>query len=239
LATFFNIFSSKVISVSNAVSNYWIDNGLLKEKIITIYNGFDFNFQTKKKLSKSKLVFCNISRIIPYKGHEFLIELFYKISNFRKDFTLNIIGDTLPEYESYFLRLKEKVNKYDLTENIKFLGYKKNVIDYLEKSNFFIHCPVKPDPLPTVIFEGIESMTPVIFTNLGGGYEILDSGKNGLAIDHLSLKKSVKNILEFIDNTTEQEKNIKNAKIFVEKNFQNISFNNNLKNLISKIVKKT
>ena len=77
---------------------------------------------------------------------------------------------------------------------------------YLEKSNFFIHCPIKPDPLPTVIFEGIESGTPVIFTNLGGSYEILDSGKNGLSIDHLSVKKSVESILEFIDNTIRTRK---------------------------------
>tara|TARA_B100000161_G_scaffold155145_1_gene110540 strand:- start:2477 stop:3610 length:1134 start_codon:yes stop_codon:yes gene_type:complete len=236
LVTFFNIFSTKTVSVSNSVRNYWIDNGLLKEKIITIYNGFNFNFYNEKESSGSGLVFCSISRIIPYKGHEFLIELFKKISNFRKDFILNFIGDTLPEYESYYLGLKEKVKKYGLTDNIQFLGYKKNVKDYLKKSNFFIHSPVSPDPLPTVIFEAIESNTPVIFTNLGGAYEILDSGKNGLAIDHLSIKKSVESILEFIDNTLEQEKKIKKAKSFVEKNFQMSSFNNSLKTLVSKIV---
>ena len=142
----------------------------------------------------------------------------------------------MPEYESYFNELKEKVVQYNLTKKINFIGYQSDVKKYLEKSHFFIHCPVSPDPLPTVIFEGIESSTPVIFTNLGGSYEILDSGKNGLAIDHLSLKKSVENILEFIDNTFEQEKNIKNAKSFVEKNFQMSSFNNSLKTLISKIV---
>ena len=101
-----------------------------------------------------------------------------------------------------------------------------------------IHCPISPDPLPTAIFDGIESNTPVIYTNLGGSYEILDSGKNGLAIDHLSVKKSVESILEFIDNTFEQKKNIKNAQSFVEKNFQISSFNYSLKTLISKLSKK-
>ena len=236
LVTFFNIFSSKVISVSNAVSNYWIDNGLLKEKIIKIYNGFNFNFSTEKNLSKSQIVITNISRIIPYKGHLFLIELFNELSKFKNNLILNIIGDTLPEYESYYNELKVKVEQYNLTKKINFIGYQSDVKKYLEKSNFFIHCPIKPDPLPTVIFEGIESGTPVIFTNLGGSYEILDSGKNGLSIDHLSVKKSVENILEFLENTFEQEKNVKNAKSFVEKNFQKSSFNDSLKTLISKIV---
>ena len=236
LVTFFNIFSNKVISVSNSVRNYWIANGLVKEKIKTIYNGFNFNFQTKKKLSESELVFCNVSRIIPYKGHLFLIELFNELSKFKNNLILNIIGDTLPEYESYYYELKVKVEQYDLTKKINFIGYQSDVKKYLEKSNFFIHCPIKPDPLPTVIFEAIESNTAVIFTNLGGSYEILDSGKNGLNIDHLYLKKSVESILQFIDNRFEQEKNIRNAKRFVKKNFPLNSFNYNLKTLISEVV---
>ena len=165
-----------------------------------------------------------------------MIELFYKISKFRKDFILNIIGDTLPEYESYYNKLRKKVYQYNLEKNIRFLGFKPNISEILKKSNFLIHCPIDPDPLPTVIFEGIESNTPIIFTEMGGCNEILDSGKNGLTIDHLSIQKSVESILEFIDNTFEQEKNIKNAKSFVEKNFQMSSFNNSLKTLISKIV---
>ena len=236
LVAFFNIFSSKVISVSNAVSNYWIDNGVLKEKIIRIYNGFNFNFSAKKNLSRSQIVITNISRIIPYKGHLFLIELFNELSKFKNNLILNIIGDTLPVYESYYNELKVKVEKYNLTKKINFIGYQSDVKKHLEKSNFFIHCPIEPDPLPTVVFEAIESSTPVIFTNLGGAYEILDFGKNGLAIDYLSVKKSVEIILKFMNNAPKQEKNIKNAKIFVHEKFQLSSFNDNLKKLISEIV---
>ena len=236
LATFFNLFSTRLISVSNSVRNYWIDNGLLKEKIITIYNGFNFNFQTKKKLSDSQLVFSNISRIMPYKGQLFLIELFNELLKVRNDLILNIIGDTLPAYESYYNKIKEKVSKYSLEKNIRFLGFKPNISEILTKSNFLIHCPISPDPLPTVIFEAIESNTPVIYTSLGGSYEILDFGKNGLAIDHHSVKKSVEKILEFLENKLEQEKNVMNAKSFVEKNFSKSLFNDNLKTLISKIV---
>ena len=236
LINFFNMFSNKVISVSKSVTNYWIDNGLSKEKILTIYNGFNFNFKTEKKLSKSQIVFCNVSRIIPYKGHLFLIELFNELLKNKNDLILNIIGDTLPEYEFYYSKLIKKVKQYSLQNNIRFLGYKPNIKEYLEKSNFLIHCPITPDPLPTIIFEAIECETPVIYTDLGGAYEILDSGKNGVSIDHLSINNSVEIILKFIENNFQQEKNINNAKNFMMTNFQLSSFNNNLKKLISEII---
>ena len=34
---------------------------------------------------------------------------------------------------------------------------------FLDKSHFFIHTPISPDPFPTVIFEAIESKTPCNF----------------------------------------------------------------------------
>ena len=239
MSYFFNIFSTKVIAVSNSVRSYWIESGLVSEKIITIYNGFNFKFKTKKKLSKSEIVFCNISRIIPYKGHLFLIELFNELSKHRNDLILYIIGDTLPQYESYYSKLREKVDEYNLEKNIKFIGYKRDVIEYLEKSNFFIHCPISPDPLPTVIFEAIECNLPVICTNQGGAYEILDSGNNGLLIDSLSPIKSCDLILKYIYDKDLQQMNCNNSKSFVEKNFQISSFNNNLKKIIIDLVNKT
>ncbi len=238
LVNFFKIFTCKVIAVSNSVKNYWIASGLPNNKITTIYNGYEFNFKRRKNLKSEKIIFTNISRIIPYKGHLFLIELLYNLLKFRKDIVINIIGSTLPEYEYYYNELIEKVKEYDLHENINFMGFKKEVKKYLNESNFFIHCPISPDPLPTVIFESIESYLPVICTNQGGAYEILDSGKNGLLINSLSISKSCDLILKYIDDKDLQQKNIDNSKSFVETNFTISSFNNNLKKLITDLVKK-
>ncbi len=239
LVNFFTLFSNKIISVSDSVKNYWISNGLSEDKITTIYNGFKFNFKSRNKPSSKTITFTNISRIIPYKGHLFLIELFYQLSKFRKDLILNIIGDTLPEYEYYYNELREKVNKYNLQEKINFIGFEEDIKKHLHESNFFIHCPISPDPLPTVIFEAIESNLPVICTNQGGAYEILDSGNNGLLINSLSTTKSCELIIKYIDDNDLQQNHVNDSKSFVEKNFQISSFNNNLKKLITDLVNKT
>ena len=239
LVNFFKLFSTKLIAVSNSVKNYWTSNGLSKDKITTIYNGFKFNFKLINKTESKKIIFTNISRIIPYKGHMFLIELFNELSKFRKDLNLKIIGDTLPEYESYFKKLKEKVKEYNLQENINFVGFKEDVKKQLYESDFFIHCPISPDPFPNVIFEAIESNKPVICTNQGGAYEILDSGNNGLLIDSKSPSKSCKLILKYIDEKDLQQNHVNDSKRFLEKNFQINSFNNNLKKIITNLVNKT
>jgi len=239
LVNFFKIFSNKLIAVSNSVKDYWVNNELTKDKITTIYNGFKFNFKKEKNLNNKTINFINISRIIPYKGHLFLIELFYKLSKFRKNIILNILGDTLPEYELYHNKLKEKVKEYNLEKNINFIGFKENIKSHLYESDFFIHCPISPDPLPTVIFEAIESNLPIICTNLGGAYEILDSGNNGLLIDPLSTIKSCDSILKYLDDKDLQQKHVKDCKSFVDKKFHISSFNNSLKKIINDVVNKT
>ena len=98
---------------------------------------------------------------------------------------------------------------------------------------------ISPDPLPTVIFEAIESNLPVITTNQGGAYEILDSGKNGLLIDSFSISISRDLIFKYIDNKYLQQNHISDSKRFVEKNFKIVSFKNNLKKIITDLVKKT
>ena len=79
LTKIFNLFSEKIIAVSNSTSDYWKKKGVINNKITVINNGFNFNFSSTKKIVYDKVVFTNISRIIPYKGHVYLIELFNEI----------------------------------------------------------------------------------------------------------------------------------------------------------------
>ena len=129
-----NKFSNKVIVVSNAVKEFWLKGGLIKNKINLIYNGYNFNFSLKKTSNENNIIFTSISRIIPYKGHLFLIELFREILKYRNDIILQIVGDTLPSYQSYLNCLKSKVVEYKIDNNILFLGFIKSVKSALKIS---------------------------------------------------------------------------------------------------------
>jgi len=219
ITTFLNMFPREIICVSKSVYDFWIKNGLKKSKAKIIYNGFNIKKSKPKILSNDKIVFTSISRIIPYKGHSLLIRIFEMLYKKNKKIYLQIIGDTLPEYQKYFEELKLNVKKMGLNNNIKFLGWREDIITILDKSNFFIHTPLSPDPLPTVIFEAIQAKTPVITNELGGSYEILNNGKNGLIIKNDLINESVDKILSFTKNHELQKENTEIAFDYVCENF--------------------
>jgi glycosyltransferase involved in cell wall biosynthesis len=219
ITAFVNVFSREIICVSKSVYEFWIKNGLKKSKTKIIYNGFKIKKSKSKILTNDKIVFTSIARIIPYKGHSLLIRIFDMLCKKNKNIYLQIVGDTLPQYQKYLDELNLDVKRRGLNNKIKFLGFRENVLSILDKSNFFIHTPLSPDPLPTVILEAINSKTPVITNNLGGGYEILNEGKNGLIIKNDLIEESVEKVLSYLDNKKQQQINIENAFNYVCENF--------------------
>jgi len=224
ITAFLNVFPREIICVSKSVYDFWIINGLKKSKAKIIYNGFNIKKSKSKILSDDKIVFTNIARIIPYKGHSLLIRIFEMLCKKNENIYLQIVGDTLPEYQKYFDELILEIKRRGLNNKIKFLGFRENVISILEKSNFFIHTPLSPDPLPTVIFEAILSKTPVITNNLGGAYEILDQGNNGLIIKNDYVEESVEKICSYLVNKKQQNKNVDKAFNYVCDNFSQEKF---------------
>ena len=232
IVNFLNYFADDIVAVSKAVNEFWIDRGIMSNKIKVIYNGFKFNSKPNKNTKTKKIIFTSISRIIPYKGHTLMIDIFEKLCKKNRNLYLEIIGDTLPEYKNYLNNLKLKVERKGLSNNVSFLGFKDDVMKILYKSSFFIHLPISPDPLPTVIFEAIKTKTPVITNNLGGAIEILNNGNNGLIIENNLIDESVDKILNFIGNKKHQRENVDNAYSYVCKNYSFEKFRKKILNTI-------
>ena len=219
ITNFLNNFSRDIICVSKSVYDFWVLKGLKNNKLKIIHNGFNFKQPKTKILSNDKIIFTCISRIIPYKGHLLMLRIFDILCKKNNNIYLQIVGDTLPHYQKYLDKLKLDVKKRGLINKIKFLGFRKDIKQILECSSFFVHTPISPDPLPTVIFEAIESRTPVITNKLGGAYEILNNGKNGLIIDNDLIDESVNKILSYIRDEKQQKKNIEEASEHIYENF--------------------
>ena len=225
-----NRISSKVLTVSKSVKKHWLKN-INEHKIERVYNGIEYkkmDFIIKLDRDQDDFVITSVARIIPYKGHGYLIEIADQLIKKSSKFKFLIVGDTLPSYFSYEKSVKKKVKDLGLENQIKFLGFRNDVSSILKQSDLFIHPAVAPDPLPTVLFESLYNDLPSVATNLGGAIEILDNGNNGLLIPYNNPKKAANLINEYCTNIKLQKKHLENSKKNFKINFSSESFNKNI-----------
>ena len=225
-----NRYSSKVLTVSNSVKKHWLKY-IDVNKIERIYNGIILKKTDSiiiQERGQEDFVVTSVARIIPYKGHVYLIDIANELIKKSTKFKFLIVGDTLPSYVSYEKSVKQKVKDLGLENQIKFLGFREDVSSILNQSNLFIHAAIAPDPLPTVLFESLYNDLPSVATNLGGAIEILDNGNNGLLIPHNDPKKAANLIYEYCSNNKLQKKHLENSKKNFKINFSSESFNKNI-----------
>ena len=225
-----NRYSSKVLTVSNSVKKHWLKYIEVK-KIERIYNGIIFSKTdslVERERDQDDFVITSVARIIPYKGHSYLIDIANELIKKSTKFKFLIVGDTLSSYASYEKSIKQKVNDLELENLIKFLGFREDVSSILKQSDLFIHPAIAPDPLPTVLFESLHIDLPSVATNLGGAIEILDNGNNGLLIPYNDPKKAANLINEYCTNIKLQKKHLENSKKHFKINFSSESFSKNI-----------
>jgi glycosyltransferase involved in cell wall biosynthesis len=225
-----NRISNKVLTVSNSVKKHWLKY-IRGKKITRIYNGIIFSKTDsliKLERDQDDFVITSVARIIPYKGHRYLIDIANELIKKSSKFKFLIVGDTLSSYVSYEKSVKQKVKDLGLEHQIKFLGFREDVSSILKQSDLFIHPAIAPDPLPTVLFESLHNDLPTVATNLGGAIEILDNGNNGLLIPYNDPKKAADLINEYCINTKLQKKHLENSKKNFKINFSSESFSKNI-----------
>lgn len=142
--------------------------------------------------------FLSIGRLTKQKNFSFLVSAF---SNeiFDKE-KLIILGDGEEKKELFNFIKKGNTN------NIKLLGYKKNVMDYLIRSNCFILSSLWEDP-GFVLIEAAYARTPIISSDCPHGpSEFLENGKNG----YLYSTNNLESFINVYNNfSREDKKNIK------------------------------
>jgi glycosyltransferase involved in cell wall biosynthesis len=225
-----NRISHKVLAVSNSVKNHWLKN-IDELKIERVYNGILFKkIDTIIKLDNDQddFVITSVARLIPYKGHKYLIDIADELIKKSEKFKFLIVGDSLPSYAFYEKSVKQKGKELGLENHIKFLGFREDVSSILKQSDLFIHPAIAPDPLPIVLFESLYNDLPTVATNLGGAVEILDNGNNGLLIPYNDPKKAANLINEYCTNIKLQKKHLENSKKNFKINFSSDSFNKSI-----------
>lgn len=127
----------------DAAEALFLHRNVKNGKVKIIKNGIEINkfvfseenrIRYRKKLElEDNVIYGNIARFHEQKNHDFLIDVFYEIQKKQKNALLVLIGDG-----SLKSNIKEKVERLDLKEKVKFLGVRKDVNNILQAMDCFI-----------------------------------------------------------------------------------------------------
>jgi len=194
--------SNRIISVSNSITDFLIDNfKIQKEKIQTLYNPVNLfpeinpkiieRFKHEHGVRNSVKIILFVGRLKYDKGYDTLLKSYEILCSRYEDLILIIIGD--PDKKSKRIFQKFKSNKLIFIEP-------QNDINYLYSIADIVVLPSRTDTFPFVMIEAGSFKKPFIGGNTGGIAEFIEDGKNGFLVDPENPQQLTEKIVYLINN---------------------------------------
>lgn len=182
-----NRLAQKIVVPATAVKTSMIEKeGVNPEKIVIIPYIYHFDKMSKIDRSNSEkirqahqadLIAIMVSRLTPYKRH---IEALKPIASLIKsgyDIQL-LIMDTGPELES----LKAFIKEENIQQNIHFLGFQRNILEYISAADILIH-PSLTDASNSAVKEaGLFEKTVIVCDQVGDFNDYIIHEENGFLL---------------------------------------------------------
>jgi glycosyltransferase involved in cell wall biosynthesis len=192
LIRYFYNQANLIITVSRRLLESVKKDYVIKNRIITIYNGVKTKPKQKYNTNK-ELIISSMGRLVKQKDFATIIKAFAKIKLKKPKINLWIIGEGPLKNE-----LIDLTKKLGVAKNVKFWGWVENADSLLGKSNLFV-LSSKREGLPYSLLEAMSLGIPVIsYDTEFGPSEILDDGKHGVLVnqnDVDSLSNAMSNLI--------------------------------------------
>jgi len=214
---FLSIFTDHHIFVSAGEKNKaHILKFLDEENSTVIHNGVDHEYirslpitrNTALKLSESEnwepnKILGTISRLSPEKGILDLLAAFSKAIKEIPDLRLIIIGGHSEEHKDYYLKVKRLIDKENLTDCIRILGYRHDAVKILKCLDFYISSSLS-EGLPISMLEALALGIPAIATEITGNKDILCNSTFGILTEPGSPESLYKGIVKMVQLTQDE-----------------------------------
>jgi glycosyltransferase involved in cell wall biosynthesis len=200
-----------VITVSKNMKDYFVKEGIKKDKIKVLYNGVDIKrYKPVKKAPGLRLLF--VGKLVERKGVIHLMKAFGDIKKEIPEAELFIVGRK-DEKSDYFKELQ----KYK-GEGVTFTGVvsEGDLIKHYQNATMLVH-PALYEAFGMTLVESMSCGTPVIGTNVGGIPEVL--GDDGILVRPESSEDITKTVLKIARDRKGLERLSRNARKRVEDNF--------------------
>lgn len=203
------------------------------EKLVVIYPGTEteiFNPKETKedaKLNLGKNVILTVSRMVPAKGLDRIIDALATIKN-DIDFHLYVAGegDTPLEEKSKEelsteLQIKDLIKKHKMEKRITTLGYiphETALASYYRQSDIFVLAG-RYEPFGLTTLESMACGTVPIVSSIAGSREVIIDGLNGFVIDTHDRKLLGQKILQLLKDQKLRKKISGNAAFTIKEHY--------------------
>ncbi|MCX7941765.1 MAG: glycosyltransferase family 4 protein [Dictyoglomaceae bacterium] len=189
-----NKWGDRVICVSDYGRRFLRKMGLSENKLVLIHNGIS---ETSEKwdlpLRIDGFIIGTVARLSKSKGINYLISAFSIVEKDYKDIKLVLIGDG--EERKNLEKLAEKLKVRD---KVYFLGSLPHAKYYIKNFKIFV-LPSLSEFLSLSLLEALSLKVPVIATRVGGTFEIIEDGVNGILVpprDSKSLALAIEKLIK-------------------------------------------
>jgi glycosyltransferase involved in cell wall biosynthesis len=183
-----SFFTTQVIACSEAAKRCLIEFiGIKAEKITTIYNSVEIQKFSPKEdakdvrkefnLSEEDIIIGTVSRLVPVKGHIYLLNAAIKVLKEFPRVKFLIVGDGPLKAE-----LKNKAEELGIKENVIFSGLREDIPRLVSAMNIFVQPSIIKEGLPLAIAEACAFALAVVASDIGGNSEIVQDQKTGILV---------------------------------------------------------
>lgn len=210
----FSFFGFKPVAICPTVKQTIIDDmGISANRIAVVNNGVDIKRFMPARISHNDEVvrIISVGTLYWIKNQLMTIHAVVALHGLGYKVELTLLGDGEDRD-----RIRNEIEKNKAESYIFIPGSKKNVEDYLNKSDIYVSAS-KTEGLPLSILEAMACGLPVVATDAGGTKDIVQNGVNGFLVgidDEDNLKQALQKL---INNKTLQKNCALESRIIAEK----------------------
>lgn len=189
------------------------------------FNNIEFDERSKLEeigVPLNSFIIISVGELNKNKNHQVVIKSLAKLRN--PDIYYIICGSG-----KYEIKLLKLIKKFNLENNVKLLGYRKDIAQLLNVSDIMIH-PSYREGLPLAVMEAMASGLPIIASTIRGNVDLIEDNKNGFLVKPNDINEYIRSI-EYLFMDMELRKKMSEYSL----NIINRYDINNIKKLIKNI----
>jgi len=177
--------ADKIITVSRAIKNILIGDGIPDEKIEVVYSGIErgrfdsvkaAHLKKEFNVSGNDFILGNVAALTSQKDHKTLLDAISLLVRDNDNLKFFIVGEG--GLRNGLVKLSKSLG---ISGNVIFTGFRNDVVDFYSLFDIFVSSSTW-EGLGTSILDAMCTGVPVVATAVGGIPEIIEDGVDGFLV---------------------------------------------------------